>query len=103
MILKGPDYELRQIDDFSPLWDVYILKVIRPKGCQSREELTNIAYGCTLSSAIRKIINYRINKKHFDNEGILELQTYIKEFKSSADKLDKLCKVEISKLEEENL
>lgn len=103
MILKGNDYELRQIDDFSPLWDVYIVKVIRPKGCQSREELTNVAYGCTLSSAIRKIINYRINKKHFDNGGIIELSTYIKEFKNSVEELDKLCKIEISQTDEENL
>ena len=100
MILKGKDYELRQIDDYSPFWDVYILKVIRPKGCDSREELTNIGSGCTLDSAIRKIISYRLNKKHFDEGGIMELKAYIKEYKSAVDKLSNECRTEISKIEE---
>ena len=104
MILTGKDFELRQINDTAPFWDVYILKTIRPKGCESREELTNVAYGCTLDSAIRRIISYKINKKYFtDQEGVLELKKYIAEFTSAVDRLEKLCRTEISKIEEENL
>lgn len=102
MIIKGTDYELRQIDETSPFWDVYILKVIRPKGCESREELTNIAYGCSLDSAIRRIIAYRINKKHFGEE-FTSLKSYIIEYKTAIDKLTKECRSLESKIEEENL
>lgn len=101
MIIKGNDYEFRQLDDASPFWDVYILKVIRPKDCQPREELTNVGYGCSLPSAIRKVINYRINKKYYDVEDTISLDRYLKEYQKAVDELSNLCKEEQKTIEKD--
>lgn len=95
MIIKGDDYEFRQINETSPFWDVYVLKMVRPKDCEPREELTNVGYGCSLSSSVSKVIHNRMNKKYFDKEGIIDLFTYIKEYTQSVKELQKLCNNEV--------
>jgi len=79
MTLEDTDYRLVPIDDDgSPFFDLYLMKTIRPKGGPARKEMTLVAYGMTLRSAIERIASYRVQKRH--PEEALQIRQYFKEF-----------------------
>lgn len=89
MIIKEKDFQLTPVSDSSPVFDLELLYTVRPKGKEARQEFKNVAYGISLESALKKVIQYRISCKH----EIIDLATYLKEFKEELDSLKKLCEV----------
>lgn len=65
MTIEGTFYKLIPIDDNSPFFDLSLLKTIKSK-TNPREEWQIVAYGITIDTAIRRIINYAINSKYQD-------------------------------------
>ena len=90
MIIEEYDFKAEQVGGTSYLWDLYLLKTIKPKVGPSREELTIDGYGMPLDSVIRRIASFRMNKKH--PEEALDMKTYLKEYKDILDKLTEQCR-----------
>ena len=80
MLIKGDFYRLTSIDDSSPFWDLELLKTIKSK-TNPREEFVNAGYGMPLESAILRIINFAISRKH----DTLSLSEYLTEFKKEKE------------------
>lgn len=89
MIIEENDFKLTSIDDSSPFFDLELLFTIRPKGKESRQEFKTVAYGITLETALKKIVNHRISNKY---ENSINLSTYLKELKSEVESIKNLCK-----------
>lgn len=88
MEIVEKDFKLKPIDDNSPMFDVELLYQIKPRGGEPRLEFKNVAYGCSLESAIRKIAHYRVCCNH--REEAIRLKTYFEEYKKELDELKKL-------------
>lgn len=89
MVIEGKDYKL-EFDDEHSLFDLYLIKVINAKDAEKRrEELVNYGYGMPLEHAIKKIINYRLSKKH----DVLDLKLYLSEFKEERKILTELTSI----------
>lgn len=88
MEIVEKDFKLIPCDDSSPLFDLELLYVIKPRGGESRLEFKNAGYGLSLKTAIKKIIQYRINCKH--KEEAIKLKTYFDEFKKELDSFKEL-------------
>jgi hypothetical protein len=89
MIIEESDFRLTPVSETSSLFDLELLYTIRPKGKETRQEFKNVAYGISLESALKKIIQYRLSGKH----DAVNLATYLKEFKEELDSLKKLCEI----------
>lgn len=89
MIIEEKDFRLTPVSDSCPVFDLELLYTIRPKGKEARQEFKNVAYGISLESALRKVIQYRLSYKH----DTVDLATYLKEFREELDSLRKLCKI----------
>ena len=87
MTIEEKDFRLTPVSESSPVFDLELLYTIRPKGKEARQEFKNVAYGISLESALKKVIQYRISCKH----DITDLATYLKEFREELDSLRKLC------------
>ena len=88
MVIKGKDYELTPVSEASNLWDLRLMKTVKPGGGVSREELSDPLYGMPLDAAINRIIHYRA-KKHFKDEETVKLADYIKVLQMMNDELRK--------------
>ena len=82
------DFKLKSIDECSPMFDLELLYVIRPRGGEPRLEFKNAGYGMTLASVIKKIAQYRVNCNH--REEAIRLKTYFEEYKKELDTLKEL-------------
>lgn len=89
MIIEESDFRLTPVSETSSLFDLELLYTIRPKGKETRQEFKNVAYGISLESALRKVIQYRLSCKHDS----VNLSTYLKEFREELDSLRKLCEI----------
>lgn len=89
MIIEEKDFRLTPVSDSCPMFDLELLYTVRPKGKEARQEFKNVAYGISLESALKKIIQYRISCKY----DTINLATYLKEFKEELDLLRKLCEI----------
>lgn len=87
MIIEEQDFRMTQISENSPFWDLELLKTIRPKGKEARQEMTNAGYGMTLPSCIRAITAFRVHNNHPDDS--VTLKQYLSEYISELQKLDK--------------
>lgn len=88
MEIVEKDFRLTPIDECSPRFDLELLYVIKPRGGERRLEFKNAGYGMSLSSAIRKIAQYRVNCNH--REEAISLKTYFKEYSKEVNELKKL-------------
>lgn len=88
MEIVEKDFKLKPIDDNSPFFDVELLYTVKPRGREPRLEFKNVAYGCSLENAIKKVAHYRVCCNH--KEESIRLMTYFKEFKSELDSLKNL-------------
>lgn len=88
MIIEEKDFRLIPVSDSSIAFDLELLYTIRPKGKEERQEFKNVAYGISLSSAIKKIAQYRVSCNHKDES--VKLLAYLTEFKEALDSLRKL-------------
>ena len=78
MVIEEKDFRMTQISPSSPFWDLDLLKTIKPKGGEARQEFTNVGYGMTLGHCLKSIVNFRIASRHIDEA--LSLKEYLKEF-----------------------
>lgn len=91
MVIEEEDFRLTPINDFCPHFDLELLYTIKPKGKETRKEFKTVAYGVSLESAIKKVIQHRINQKH--NEEAITLKDYLKEFKEISQSLESTLKL----------
>lgn len=89
MIIEEKDFRFIQIDEHSDAWDVEVLTKIQPKGKETRWEFKNIAYAVSLKGAIKRVIQYKINKKHSENK-IISLKEYMKEYLETTKEVEKI-------------
>lgn len=86
MIIEEADFKLEQVGD-SNLFNLYLLQVINAKNEEKRrEELQQAGYGFSIHSAIKKIINHRINKR----VSVTDLKTYFKLYVEESNRLTSL-------------
>lgn len=78
MVIEEKDFRMTQINQSSPFWDLEVLKTIKPKGGETRQEFTNVGYGMTLGHCLKSIMNFRIANKH--TEEVLSMKEYLKEY-----------------------
>lgn len=86
MIIEENDFKLIQCEP-SPVFDVEVLSIIRPKGKETRSEFKNIGYGVSIQRALELIIYYKINKKHAE-KNIIPFKEYLKSYKEIIDELN---------------
>lgn len=87
MVIEESDFRLTSVNEFSTKWDLELLYTIRPKGKEARTEFKAVAYGLPLESALKRVINFRINNKHQD---AISLKDYLKEYKDQLNQLNHL-------------
>lgn len=78
MVIEEKDFRMTQISQSSCFWDLELLKTIKPRGGEARQEFVNAGYGMTLGRCLKSIVNYRIACKH--TEEALSMKAYLKEF-----------------------
>ena len=76
MVIEEKDFRMTQISPSSPFWDLDLLKTIKPKGGEARQEFTNVGYGMTLGHCLKSIVNFRIANRHPES---VQLIQYLKE------------------------
>ena len=76
MVIEEKDFRMAQISPSSPFWDLELLKTIKPKGGEARQEFTNVGYGMTLGHCLKSIVNFRIANRHSES---VQLIQYLKE------------------------
>ena len=89
MVIEEKDFKLIPISDSDLFFDLELLYTVRPKGKEVRQEFKNVAYGISLNTALKKIIQYRLSHKY----DTVDLSTYLKEFRNELDLLKALCEV----------
>lgn len=89
MVIEEKDFKLIPTGDSSVMFDLELLYKVQPRGKESRMEFKNVAYGVSLSGAIKRIAHYRVSQKHQDEA--ITLLTYFKEFKNELDSLKVIC------------
>lgn len=78
MTIEEKDFRLTQVSQSSPFWDLELLKTIKPKGGEPRQEFVNAGYGMTLSRGLKAIVSYRIACRH--TEDVVSMKQYLKEY-----------------------
>lgn len=87
MTIEEADFRL-EFDEGCSFFDLYLMHVINAKdAAKRREELKLEGYSLTLDTALNRIIKYRLNKKL----DVVDLKTYVKEFKDECKKIRELC------------
>lgn len=87
MTIEESDYRLTpSLNNASNFWDLELMVTIKPKNGEPRNEFKLVAYGLTLTSAIRHIINYRIIHKIKD--GAIAMKEYLKLYQEEMKKID---------------
>lgn len=87
MTIEESDFRLTSVNEYSTKWDLELLYTVRPKGKEARTEFKAVAYGLPLESALKRVINFRINNKHQD---AISLKDYLKEYKDQLNQLNHL-------------
>lgn len=83
MVIEEADFRLEYLDEHN-CFDLSLIKVINAKDPEKRrEEMTLMAYGVSIESGLRRIINYRLSKK----KEVYSLKEYLKEYKEESDKI----------------
>ena len=63
MVIEEKDFRMTQISQSSPFWDLELLKTIKPKGGEPRQEFTNVGYGMTLGHCLKSIMSFETVSK----------------------------------------
>lgn len=86
MVIQEDDFIATSCGENSNFWDLELLRTIKPKGGEERQEFKDAGFGLTFSSLIKRIINYRIEKK----QDVLSLKEYLSSFKEQLDSIKSL-------------
>lgn len=87
MVIEEKDFRMTQISPSSSFWDLELLKTIRPKGGEPRQEMSNAGYGLTLPGCLRAIANYRVASRH--TEDVVTMKQYLSELLPELRKVKK--------------
>lgn len=88
MEIVEKDFKLTPISEDSPMFDLELLYVVKPRGKESRLEFKNAGYGLPLEGAIKKICHYRVSCNH--REEAIKLKEYFSEYIKELGELRKL-------------
>lgn len=81
------DFKLIPLD--GNFFDLEFLYTVNKGKENERQEFRNAAYGITLESAIKRIVNHRILDKR--QEEAVTLAQYLKDYKECVEEIKKLC------------
>lgn len=88
MTIEESDFTL-EYDVDHDVWNLYMIKVIHADDPElRREERTIFGWSMRLNSALKKIINHRIDKK----QKVYTFKEYLKEYNLQLDKLNFITK-----------
>lgn len=77
MVIQGEFFQLTPVSEHSLLWDLKLLYKVGGKN--PREEFKDAGYGLTLTTAIKKCVQYALSNK-FE---VLTLKEYLDEFQKT--------------------
>lgn len=86
MVIAGPDFRLTPTSPDSLFFDLELLYIVKPKNGEPRQEFKNVAYGVTLETALKKVINYRLSCK-YPNKKVISVKQYLLFFRELNKKL----------------
>ena len=89
MVIEEKDFRLTPVNDSSPMFDLELLHIVKPKGGEPREEFKVAGYGLPLDAAIRRIISFRIQSKRGDET--ISLKKYLENYKQIQKEIEKIC------------
>lgn len=87
MKIEEDDFIIESSNDTCSLFDLQLLKTVKPKGGEERKEFQNYGYGMPMENCLKMIIKYKIEQKHPD---VIDLKTYLNEYKQLILELKKL-------------
>jgi hypothetical protein len=90
MIIEEKDFRLISVDDCETLFDLEILCTVNKGKTTEYKKFKNVAYGISLESALKRVINFRIGNKYSE---AINLKTYLQEYKNNILELKKLCEI----------
>ena len=85
MVIQEEDFRLESVEG-DVLWDLELLRTVKSKSGEVRQEFQIEAYGVTLEYAMRFIIKHRIENK----TPVLPLKEYVEAYKQALKELKKL-------------
>lgn len=88
MEITEKDFKLKPISEDSPMFDLELLYMVKPRGGEARLEFKNAGYGLPMESAIKRIAHYRVNCNH--REEAIRIKTYFEEYKKELDEIKNL-------------
>lgn len=86
MVIEEKDFKMTNSE--GGLWDLELLYIVRPKGKPSREEFKVEGYGMTMVNCLKRVINYRLDKK----QDVYTLKEYLRDYKKELDEIKELFK-----------
>lgn len=88
MIIEESDFRIESCGDTNYMFDLELLKTVKPKGGDPRQEMKVVAYGIPFERCLQHIINNRIEAK----KDTMNLSEYIKEYKEASEKVKNILK-----------
>ena len=89
MVIEESDFKL-EYEENSNKFDLYLLHIINAKDEDKRREEFKIdGYGVSLESAIKRIINYRLEKRL----NVTTLKDYLLQYKEELKNIENLIKL----------
>lgn len=89
MTIKEKDFKLTPVNESSPMFDLELLHIVRPKGGEPREEFKIAGYGLPLEAVIKRIISFRIQSKRGDET--ISLKEYLEDYKQIQKEIKEIC------------
>ena len=89
MVIEEKDFRLTPVNDSSPMFDLELLHIIKPKGGEPREEFKVAGYGLPLEAVIKRIISFRIQSKRGDET--ISLKESLEDYKQIQKEIEKIC------------
>ena len=89
MVIEEKDFRFTPVNDSSPMFDLELLHIIKPKGGEPREEFKVAGYGLPLEAVIKRIISFRIQSKHGDET--ISLKEYLEDYKQIQKEIKEIC------------
>ena len=89
MIIQGPDFRLIFSESGVLQFDLELLQTINKGKKNERSEFKLEGYAYSLERVIKKIVQYRLDKK----EETVDLKEFLKQFKEQVNIIHNLCKV----------
>jgi hypothetical protein len=86
MVIKEEDFILEYEENAPGLWNLQLLRTVKPRGGQPRDEFQDEGYGYSMTHALNIVIHYRLAKK----KDTYTLKEFLQEYKQQLVKLKQL-------------